>query len=61
MTLAPRWRKLIGDFGATRGRIALMLAALTIGMFALTTISGAYTILSRRSRGTTLTPIRPRL
>lgn len=47
MTLAPRWRKLIGDFGATRGRIALMLAALTIGMFALTTISGAYTILSR--------------
>jgi putative ABC transport system permease protein len=47
MTLAPRWRKLIGDFDATRGRIALMLAALTIGMFALTTISGAYTILSR--------------
>ena len=47
MTLAPRWRKLMGDFGATRGRIALMLAALTIGMFALTTISGAYTILSR--------------
>ena len=47
MTLAPRWRKLIGDFGATRGRIALMLAALTIGMLALTTISGAYTILSR--------------
>ena len=47
MTLAPRWRKLIGDFGAIRGRIALMLAALTIGMFALTTISGAYTILSR--------------
>ena len=32
MTLAPRWRKLMGDFGATRGRIALMLAALTIGM-----------------------------
>lgn len=47
MTLAPRWRKLIGDFDATRGRIALMLAALTIGMFALTTISGAYAILSR--------------
>jgi putative ABC transport system permease protein len=47
MTLAPRWRKLIGDFGATRGRIALMLAALAIGMFALTTISGAYAILSR--------------
>lgn len=47
MTLAPRWRKLIGDFGATRGRIALMLAALAIGMFALTTIAGAYAILSR--------------
>lgn len=47
MTLAPRWRKLIGDFGATRGRIVLMLAALTIGMFALTTIAGAYAILSR--------------
>jgi putative ABC transport system permease protein len=47
MTLAPRWRKLIGDLAATRGRIALMLAALAIGMFALTTISGAYAILSR--------------
>lgn len=47
MTLAPRWRKLAGDFTATRGRIALMLAALAIGMFALTTIAGAYAILSR--------------
>ncbi|MCP8884620.1 ABC transporter permease [Devosia sp. XJ19-1] len=47
MTLAPRWRKLIGDFSATQGRIALMFTALAIGMFALTTIAGAYAILSR--------------
>ncbi len=47
MTLAPRWRKLIGDFNATRGRIALMLAALVIGMFTITTIAGSYAFLSR--------------
>ncbi|MDP2118419.1 MAG: hypothetical protein Q8K28_00800 [Hoeflea sp.] len=47
MTLAPRWKKLVGDFVATRGRVALMLAALAIGMLTLTTIAGAYTILTR--------------
>lgn len=47
MTLAPRWKKLVRDFVTTRGRVALMLAALAIGMMTLTTIAGAYTILSR--------------
>ncbi|WP_332686781.1 ABC transporter permease [Devosia sp.] len=47
MTLAPRWKKLVGDFVATRGRVALMLAALAIGMLTLTTIAGAYAILTR--------------
>ncbi|MHB1103638.1 MAG: ABC transporter permease [Devosia sp.] len=45
--MAPRWRKLFGDLNAAPGRIALMIAALAIGMFALTTISSAYAILSR--------------
>ena len=47
MTIAPRWRKLFGDLAATKGRIALMLAALAAGIFALTTIVSAYGILTR--------------
>lgn len=47
MNMAPRWRKLVGDLNASPGRIMLMIAALGIGMFALTTISTAYTILGR--------------
>ncbi len=47
MSMAPRWRKLLGDFTAAQGRIALMVAALAIGLFAVTTIAGAYSILSR--------------
>lgn len=47
MTIAPRWRKLLGDLAAAQGRIALMVAALTAGIFALTTIVSAYAILTR--------------
>ena len=47
MSIAPRWRKLLGDFNAAPGRILLMMAALAIGVFALTTISSAYVTLSR--------------
>lgn len=47
MTIAPRWRKLLGDLAASQGRIALMVAALTAGIFALTTIVSAYAILTR--------------
>ena len=47
MHIAPRWRKLLGDVNAAPGRILLMLAALAIGMLALTTISSAYVTLSR--------------
>ncbi len=47
MTLAPRWRKLLGDLNATKGRVGMMVAALTMGIVALSTIVGAYTILTR--------------
>jgi putative ABC transport system permease protein len=47
MTLAPRWRKLIGDFETAQGRIGLMVLALAMGLFALTTIASAYAILGR--------------
>ncbi|MEO5805597.1 FtsX-like permease family protein [Devosia sp.] len=47
MTLAPRWRKLLGDLTAAQGRVALMVTALAIGLFAVATIAGAYSILSR--------------
>lgn len=47
MMIAPRWRKLIGDLKTAQGRIALMVLALAMGLFALTTIAGAYAILAR--------------
>lgn len=47
MIVAPRWRKLIGDFNTTRGRIGLMVLALAMGLFALATIASAYAILGR--------------
>lgn len=47
MTIAPRWRKLLGDLAASQGRVALMVAALTAGIFALSTIVSAYAILTR--------------
>ncbi len=47
MRLTPRWRKLLGDLRGTRGRVAMMVAALAIGSFAIATVLGAYTILTR--------------
>lgn len=47
MIIAPRWRKLFGDFTAARGRIGLMILALAMGLFALATIASAYAILGR--------------
>lgn len=47
MTLSPRWRKLIGDFLAMRGRIILVVVALAIGLVGTITISKAYVILTR--------------
>ena len=48
MNIAPRWRKLIGDFNtALKAASVLMVLALAIGLFALTTIASAYAVLTR--------------
>ncbi|MES2933555.1 MAG: FtsX-like permease family protein [Pseudomonadota bacterium] len=47
MKLSPRWNKLIGDLRSTQGRLAMMVAALALGIFAIATILTSYTILTR--------------
>ncbi|MEN8952818.1 FtsX-like permease family protein [Planktotalea arctica] len=42
-----RWRKLWADMGAIRGRLLLVLLALTTGLLATISISSAYVILTR--------------
>ena len=41
------WRKLMRDFWIARGRMLMMIVAIAVGMFGITTILSAYTILSR--------------
>jgi putative ABC transport system permease protein len=45
--MSPRWRKLLGDVRATRGRLAMMVLALAAGIFGVGTILSAYGILTR--------------
>lgn len=47
MRLAPRWKKMVADVRATKGRIVLMVGALAAGAFAIAMALGAYTILTR--------------
>lgn len=47
MTIAPRWKKLVRDFDAIGGRIAMMVAAIAVGVFAVSAIVSAYAILTR--------------
>ncbi len=47
MTIAPRWKKLARDFDAIGGRIAMMVAAIAVGVFAVTAIISAYAVLTR--------------
>ena len=42
-----RWIKLIRDLTVERGRILLMLAAITVSLIAIGTVLGTYSILSR--------------
>jgi putative ABC transport system permease protein len=42
-----RWRKLRGDLGAARGRVALMVLALAISLVGFGTVLGARTVLQR--------------
>jgi putative ABC transport system permease protein len=47
MTLSPRFRKLAGDMDQSRGRLAMMVVAIALGVFAVASISTAYAILTR--------------
>jgi putative ABC transport system permease protein len=45
--LSSRWKKIIGDVRTARGRIVMMILAISIGIFGVGTILTTYTILTR--------------
>ncbi|MBI4966832.1 MAG: FtsX-like permease family protein [Rhodospirillales bacterium] len=45
--IAPRWRKIWGDIAAARGRTLMLVIALAAGVFGLSTILSAYSVLTR--------------
>ncbi|WP_448205690.1 FtsX-like permease family protein [Azospirillum sp. sgz302134] len=47
MRIAPRWRKLLRDADAVQGRILMAIAAIAIGVYAVTAIAAAGSILLR--------------
>jgi putative ABC transport system permease protein len=47
MKLSPRWRKLRGDIEHAKGRLLMMIIAIAVGVFAVASVSTAYTILTR--------------
>jgi putative ABC transport system permease protein len=47
MTIAVRWRKLFRDFYAIQGRLAMAVAAIAIGVYAVATLASSYVILTR--------------
>jgi putative ABC transport system permease protein len=49
MKLSPRWRKLRGDIEHAKGRLLMMIIAIAVGVFAVASISTAYTILTRET------------
>ncbi len=44
---SPRWKKLLRDLQASTGRMAMMVIAIAVSIFAVGTILSAYTILTR--------------
>jgi len=44
---SPRWKKLLRDLQATRGRMLMMAVAIAVSIFGVGTILSAYTILTR--------------
>lgn len=44
---SPRWKKLLGDIQAARGRVVMMTLAIAVSIFAVGTILSGYTILTR--------------
>ncbi|MBC7405818.1 MAG: FtsX-like permease family protein [Cytophaga sp.] len=49
--LAPRWIKILRDFWLAKARVLIMVLAIAAGVFAVTTILSAYTLLSREVNG----------
>jgi putative ABC transport system permease protein len=47
VTPSPRWKKLGGDIDQARGRLLMMVVAIAVGVFAVASISTAYTIVKR--------------
>ncbi len=47
MTISPRWLKIYRDFTSDRGRTVLMVVAISVGIFGVSTILSAYSILIR--------------
>lgn len=45
--LSPRWRKLLGDLRLAPGRVAMMVIAIAVSIFGVTTMLSANTILTR--------------
>src|SRR5512132_815667 len=45
--VSARWRKLAGDLGAMPGRVALMVAALTVSLVGFGSVLGARAVLVR--------------
>lgn len=44
---SPRWKKMLRDLQAARGRMVMMTVAIAVSIFGVGTILGAYTILTR--------------
>jgi len=47
---SPRWKKIMRDLQAARGRMGMMVIAIAVSIFGVGMILGAYTILSREMR-----------
>ncbi len=47
MTLCPRWRKLLGDISNAKGRVGMMVLAISAGIFGVGAVLSAYSILTR--------------
>jgi putative ABC transport system permease protein len=47
MFIAPRWRKVLRDLTANRARTLLVILSIAVGVFAVGSVAGARTILSR--------------
>lgn len=56
--LSPRWKKLLGDLHAERGRLILMVTAISVSLIAIVAVLGAWSVL-RREMATNYLGTRP--